>query len=77
MTVSDHSNNPCGTQWQRYWDDALYPALVREVPHVAREVDDLEAELEITIVILEPNSHSPALKVALIEVNGAPMDLME
>ena len=31
MTVSDHQNNPFGIQWQRYWDDAPYPDLVKTV----------------------------------------------
>ena len=34
MTVSDHQSNPFGIQWQRYWDDAPYPELVKKVPHV-------------------------------------------
>lgn len=41
VTVSDHQNNPFGIQWQRYWDDAPYPDLVKTVPHVAFEVNDL------------------------------------
>ena len=35
MTVSDHSTNPYGIQWQRFWKNAPYPELVRTVPHVA------------------------------------------
>ena len=77
MTVSDHENNPYGIQWQRYWDGAPYPELVKSVPHVAFEVDDLMAELEGKKVIIEPNSPSEGLMVAFIEVNGAPVELME
>ena len=29
MTVSNHENNPYGIQWQRYWDDAPYPEIVK------------------------------------------------
>ena len=43
MTVSDHEDNPFGIQWQRYWEGAPYPDLVKTVPHVAFEVDDLDA----------------------------------
>ena len=32
MTVSDHTNNPFGVQWQRYWADAPYPELVKTQP---------------------------------------------
>jgi hypothetical protein len=41
MTVSDHQDNPFGIQWQRYWEGALYPELVKSVPHVAFEMDKL------------------------------------
>lgn len=41
MTVSDHESHPYDIQWQRYWKDAPYPDLVKTVPHVAFEVDDL------------------------------------
>lgn len=77
MTVSDHENNPYGIQWQRYWDDAPYPELVKSVPHVAFEVDDLLTEIESKKVIIKPNSPSEGLMVAFIEVNGAPVELME
>jgi len=58
MTVSDHQANPFGIQWQRYWEDAPYPELVRTVPHVAFEVDDLAAALKGQKVIIAPNSPS-------------------
>lgn len=77
MTVSDHTKNPFGIQWQRYWDRAPYPALVKAVPHVAFEVEDLEAALEGHKVIIEPNSPSPGVIVAFIEVNGAPVELLQ
>ena len=77
MTVSDHQNNPYGIQWQRYWKDAPYPELVKTVPHVAFVVDNLDKGLEDKVVIIEPNSPSEGLRVAFIEVNGAPVELME
>jgi len=77
MTVSDHENNPYGIQWQRYWDGAPYPELVKTVPHVAFVVQNLEAEISGKNVIIEPNSPSEGLVVAFIEVNGAPVELME
>jgi hypothetical protein len=47
------------------------------VPHVAFEVDDLGAELEDQHVIIEPNSPSAGVMVAFIEVNGAPVELLQ
>lgn len=77
MTVSDHENNPYGIQWQRYWDDAPYPELVKTVPHVAFVVEDLQKEIEGKNVIIQPNSPSEGLVVAFIEVSGVPIELME
>lgn len=66
MTVSDHQNNPFGIQWQRYWDHAPVPDLVKTVPHVAFEVGDLTEAICDQKVIIAPNSPSigvpPALK---------------
>ena len=77
MTVSDHENNPYGIQWQRYWEDAPYPDLVKSISHVAFVVEDIQSELVGKNVIIEPNSPSEGLIVAFIEVNGAPVELME
>lgn len=77
MTVSNHENNPYGIQWQRYWDDAPYPELVKTVPHVAFVVEDLTTEIAGKNVIIAPNSPGEGLIVAFIEVNGAPVELME
>lgn len=77
ITVSDHQNNPYGIQWQRYWKDAPYPDLVKTIPHVAFEVDDLLATIDGQNVIIEPNSPSPGVLVAFVEVNGAPVELLQ
>jgi hypothetical protein len=77
MTVSDHQSNPFGIQWQRYRDDAPYPDLVKTVPHVAFEVDDLPSALEGHRVLIEPNNPSPGVTVAFIDVDGAPVELMQ
>lgn len=77
MTVSNHENNPYGIQWQRCWEGAPYPEIVKTIPHVAFVVENLRLELKGKKVIVEPNSPSDGLIVAFIEVNGAPVELME
>jgi hypothetical protein len=77
VTVSDHRNNPFGIQWQRYWEGAPYPDLVKTVAHVAFEVDDVQAAIKGQKVIIEPNSPSRGVVVAFIEVNGAPVELLQ
>jgi hypothetical protein len=77
VTVSDHQNNPFGIQWQRYWEDAPYPDIVKEVAHVAFEVENLELTLQGHEVIIPPNSPSPGVVVAFIKVAGAPVELLQ
>jgi hypothetical protein len=50
---------------------------VKTVPHVAFEVDDLDEALRGHRVIIEPNSPSPGVMVAFVEVRGAPVELLE
>ena len=50
---------------------------MKSVPHVAFEVDDLAIAIRDQRVIIEPNSPSNGVIVAFIEVNGAPVELMQ
>ena len=74
---TDHANNPYGIQWMRYGDKCTLPAIVKDTPHVAFEVDDLRKALEGKEVIIEPNSPSTGVMVAFILENGAPVELLE
>ncbi len=47
------------------------------VPHVAFEVDDLEAALGGHRVIIEPNGPSRGVIVAFVKAGGAPVELMQ
>ena len=77
MYVSGFENSPYGIEWMRFEADCRLPELVQRVPHVAFEVDDLEAELEGREVLIKPNSPSPGVRVAFIVDDGAPVELLE
>ena len=74
---TDHESNPFGIQWMRYEDDCPLPELVKTVPHVAFQVDDLAAALVGHEVLIEPNSPSPGVTVAFVVVEGAPVEFLE
>ena len=61
----------------RFEPEACVPDLVRTVPHVAFEVDDLAAELEGKEIIIPPNSPSDGVTVAFIVENGAPVEFLQ
>lgn len=75
--VSGFEDSPYGVQWMRFDDDAPYPEIIKTVPHVAFEVDDLAAALEGKEVLIAPNSPSAGVTVAMIIDNGAPIELLE
>lgn len=75
--VSGFGRSPYGVEWNRFEDDAPYPDLVKTIPHVAFEVDDLELALKGKNVIIKPNSPSPGVMVAFIEDNGAPIEFLQ
>jgi hypothetical protein len=58
--VSGYKESPYHIEWMRYEPDAPYPELVKTIPHVAFEVDDLEQELQGKKVIIAPNSQAQA-----------------
>ncbi len=77
--VSGFSTSPFGVEWMRFEDDSPISALIKTVPHIAFEVDDLEKELRTRglKVITEPNKTAEGINVAMIEHNGAPVELIE
>ena len=56
---------------------APYPEVVKSVPHVAFEVDDLAAALEGKEILIQPNSPGEGITVAFILDDGAPVELLE
>ena len=74
--VSGYETSPYGIEWMRWEPHSPLPELVKTVPHVAFEVDDLEAEMAGHEVLIAPNSPSPGLTVAFIVDGGAPVELM-
>jgi hypothetical protein len=74
---TDHEQSPFGVQWMRYEPDCPLPELVKTVPHVAFEVDDLAAALEGREVLIEPNSPSPGVVVAFVISDGAPVEFLQ
>ena len=77
MYVSGFDESPYGVEWMRFEEASPVSELVRAVPHIAFEVDDLERALEGKTLIGTPSSPSGGVRVAMILHNGMPVELME
>lgn len=75
--VSGYESSPYRIEWMRFDRDCPVPELVRTVPHVAFEVDDLDSELAGKQLLIAPNSPSPGVRVAFIVDNGAPVEFLQ
>jgi len=77
MYVYGYETNDFNIEWMRFDADSSFPDLVKNVPHVAFEVDDLDAALAGREVIIAPNFPCPEVRVAFIRENDAPVELMQ
>ncbi len=75
--VSGFETSPFGIEWMRFEPDCEISELVRTVPHIAFEVDDLEAALVALGVSSEITSPSEGVRAAMIVDDGAPVELIE
>lgn len=77
--VSGFPESPYGIEWMRFEADSPIHPLIQQVPHLAFEVVDLDAELAKRnfTLLTAPNPPSEGVRVAMIEHNGAPIELIE
>lgn len=77
MYVSGFDSSPYGIEWMRFDPDCQISVLTRTVPHIAFEVDDLDAALIGKNVFSEVSSPSDGVRVAMIIDDGVPIELLE
>jgi hypothetical protein len=77
MYVSGFETSEYGIEWMRFEDDSPVPELIRNIPHIAFEVDNLDEAVEGKDMIGEITSPLPGIRVAMIIENGAPIELLE
>jgi hypothetical protein len=77
MHVSGFPDSPYGVEWMRFDADSPISELVRTVPHVAFEVDDIDEALKGKKVLSAPGAPSAGVRVAMFIDDGAPIELLE
>jgi len=71
--------SPFGIEWMRFEETSPISPLIQKVPHIAFEVENLDLELKKHKfkILTHPNSPGEKVRVAMIEHNGAPIELIE
>ena len=79
LSVGGFDTSPYGIEWMHYEAGSPVNELIQRVPHIAFEVDDLDLELSRHVfnIITPPNAPGEGVRVAMIEHNGAPIELIE
>jgi len=75
--VVGYENNPFRIEWMRFEADSPLPGLVKTMPHLAFQVEDLSAALEGHELLIPPNSPSEGVRVAFIVHDGSPVEFLE
>jgi hypothetical protein len=73
------SDNPgfFRVQFLRFEPDSPAPPLIRSLPHVALQVDDLMRAIEGEDLLLGPYEPISGYKIAFINDHGVPVELIE
>jgi hypothetical protein len=77
MYVSGFPESPYGVEWMRFESDSPISEIVKTVPHVAFQVDNMDEALKGKKVLSAPGSSADGVTVAMIIDNGCPIELLE
>jgi hypothetical protein len=77
--VSGFDTSPFGIEWMRFDKDCPISDIIKSVPHIAFEVDDIDKEFakHNFEIISEPGIPSDGVRAAMILHHGAPIELIE
>jgi hypothetical protein len=75
--VTDPRKHPYKVEFLRFQPDTPVKGPLRDLPHVAYRVDNLQEAIQGENVILPPFHPSPNLTVAFIQKDGCVMEYMQ
>jgi len=77
MYVPGYDTDPYGIEWIRLTECSPIPGLVKTIPHIAFESDDLLLKIKGKSILIEPNSPSEGVTVAFTVQSGAPTEFLQ
>jgi hypothetical protein len=70
-------DNELRVQWHRFEEGCPLHPLIQSVPHVAFKVNSIEEAIKGKVVLLEPYYPFENFRVAMVEIEGAPVEFIE
>jgi hypothetical protein len=77
LWLTSPADHPFRVEWLWYEEESPEAELVRTVAHVAYRVESLESALDGQRVVAEPFDVFGEVRVAFVEVDGAPVEFVE
>ncbi len=77
MFVCGFESSPFGIEWMRFEPGSPVSELVRTVPHLAFEVDDIEAAVAGRQLLGEVSSPCKGVRVAMFVDDGIPIEVLQ
>jgi len=75
--ITDPRRHPQLIEYLRFEPDSPVQGPVRNLPHIAFQVDDLERELEGADILLGPFQPTDTLRVVFVQKDGAVFEFMK
>src|SRR5574341_1434623 len=75
--VTDPARHPYRVEYLRFEPDSPVTGPVRDLPHIAFRVDDMEGAIGREQILLGPFQATPTLRVVFVEKDGAVFEFME
>jgi hypothetical protein len=70
-------HNEFRIQWHRYEEGCPLHPLIQTVPHIAFKVNSIDEAIKGKKVLLEPYFPLEGFRVAMVEIEGAPVEFIE
>ena len=77
LYITDPESNPYRIEWLRFETESPMPALLQQTPHLAFEVEDVEAAVDGKDVLVAPKTLPSGIRIAFILHEGVPIEFME
>lgn len=75
--VSGFESSEFGIEWMRFEKDTPISDLIKTIPHIAFEVDDLAEAIKGKELLGDVSSPTKGVRVAMIVENGVPVEFLE